>query len=253
MRELDVVFLHGWGMNQGIWHDFIKLFKQYNTGNVKAIDLPGFGDNSNVSLKAYTVAQISSWLSAQLTKNTLLVGWSMGGLIAQHLINSRHPLVVGHVQIASTPKFEQSVDWPGIKPQVLQSFLQQLTDDRNALLRRFITLQSLGVTGSKSLVKSMLANVSNYPQSSEYVLQQSLAFLTNTDLRASLNIPNSLPTLRIYGVLDALVPKSVIPQIQKLDPSSQTEIISKASHAPFVSHPEHCFQLIDSFIKNNFK
>ena len=55
----------------------------------------------------------------------------------------------------------------------------------------------------------------------------------------------TVPHLRIYGYLDGIVPRKVVPLLDSLWPESESQIIAKAAHAPFISHPtEFCSALI---------
>ena len=55
----------------------------------------------------------------------------------------------------------------------------------------------------------------------------------------------SMPFLRLYGYLDGLVPRKVVPMLDKLWPHSESYIFAKAAHAPFISHPvEFCHLLV---------
>ena len=54
-----------------------------------------------------------------------------------------------------------------------------------------------------------------------------------------------MPFLRLYGYLDGLVPRKVVPMLDKLWPHSESYIFAKAAHAPFISHPvEFCHLLV---------
>ncbi len=68
--------------------------------------------------------------------------------------------------------------------------------------------------------------------------------LKQRDLRQPLqNVP--MPFLRLYGYLDGLVPRKVVPMLDKLWPHSESYIFAKAAHAPFISHPvEFCHLLV---------
>ena len=57
-----------------------------------------------------------------------------------------------------------------------------------------------------------------------------------------------LPWLRIYGRLDSLVPKAAIPLLDERYPASRSLVLEKASHAPFISHPEPFITLLRQFI-----
>jgi len=257
-ESTDLVFLHGWGMNQGIWQPFSKRLQQAINDSahlshikVSAIDLPGYGLEHNASLNDYSIESVSAWLATKLSKPSIVVGWSMGGLIAQYLASNQHPAVIGHIQIASSPCFVEQADWPGIKPNVLAIFAKQLKIDHEVLLKRFLALQNMGLNKPKFSVNTMLSLITQYPKSSQSALEKSLALLQSTDLRASLaNI--EVPCLRIYGRLDGLVPTKAAGKIKALSVNSQSVVIEHASHAPFLSHPESCLNAILPFLEQKF-
>lgn len=248
------MFLHGWGMNQGIWESF---FEHCRTGMPKgvtlhALDLPGCGNNTNSNIESGDIDNISQGISSKLSPNSVLVGWSMGGLVAQTIADLGNHNLIAHVQIASSPKFLQSDNWLGIKPEVLDMFAQQLRNDHIALLKRFLGIQCMGLNKPKVMIKRMLDGICKYPLSSPDNLAKSLQVLRETDLRPNKGPSKSepLPCLRIYGALDSLVPKRVIPKIEALYPTSEFCVLPKASHAPFLSHPEETWQALLHFIKS---
>lgn len=71
--------------------------------------------------------------------------------------------------------------------------------------------------------------------------------LRHDDLRSALD-GLTLPFLRIYGALDGLVPRRIAPQLDARWPHSQSVVIAKAAHAPFISHPEAFCQQVQQFI-----
>ena len=76
------------------------------------------------------------------------------------------------------------------------------------------------------------------------VLNGGLELLKTVDLREPMTAL-AVPHLRIYGYLDGLVPRKVVPLLDELWPESQSLTIAKAAHAPFISHPsEFCSALI---------
>jgi pimeloyl-[acyl-carrier protein] methyl ester esterase len=224
---------------------------------LKAIDLPGYGKHTNNDICAYTIKAIAKAIAQQLSPNTILVGWSMGGLVAQQIVNSKDRNVLAHIQIASTPKFVQTESWQGIKPEILTMFSKQLQTNHNALLKRFLGIQCLGLQKPKEQARAMFNAICEYPLSSAATLSKSLKLLKNTDLRPASTSSISekapcfeVPCLRIYGGLDTLVSSHAISEIQSLYPKDQNIVIPKASHAPFLSHPKETFEAIDVFIKS---
>lgn len=256
MHSLHLVFIHGWGMNQGIWQAFIESCTQKwgEELTYDAIDLPGFGTKHDVDLPRYEIDSLADYVKQVLRPNSVLVGWSMGGLIAQRLANIAEPKVIAQIHIASTPKFLQSNDWFGIRKEVLQQFNQQLNADHLQVLKRFLSIQCIGLTKPKEHMKAMLDAICAFPLSNSETLVKSLQLLSDTDLRPSSNfhLNNSVPTLRIFGGLDSLIPSKAIPAIEALYPNDHTAVIPKASHAAFLSHPASCIEHIDDFLKSYF-
>lgn len=78
-------------------------------------------------------------------------------------------------------------------------------------------------------------------------LEAGLGLLAEVDLRDELT-PLSLPWLRVYGRLDSLVPKASIPLLDERYPSSRSVVLEKASHAPFISHPQQFIEIIEHFV-----
>ena len=72
---------------------------------------------------------------------------------------------------------------------------------------------------------------------SSEVLNGGLEILKTADLRQSL-LELSVPFLRMYGRLDGLVPRKIIPLLDALWPASESVMFDKAAHAPFISHPQ---------------
>jgi len=75
-----LVLLHGWGSSSKIWQPLIpKLAK---ASNVWCVDLPGHGENHDIDWDG-TADQGVELLANALPKKCVLVGWSLGGLLAQ--------------------------------------------------------------------------------------------------------------------------------------------------------------------------
>lgn len=255
-QPITLVFLHGWGMNKMVWQPLLSKHDFSHSGKVESLqlDLPGFGYNQFVvEPDSYSLDSLSSHIEKQLPDNSIIVGWSLAGLIAQTLVNKLSAKVIGQVQVCSTPKFTQTEDWPGIKPIVLQQFAKQLKQDHKALLKRFLAIQCMGLDNAKSVYKEMYEALTQHPLSNEEALTQSLALLSSTDLRGRL-VTGSIntPSLRIFGGLDSLVPKKALPLIQQIYRNDEFYLIDKASHAPFISHPDNFASILNTFTFNNF-
>ena len=150
--------------------------------------------------------------------------------------------------IASTPKFVANDSWPGIQPQVLASFSKQLATDHSALIEKFMAIQAMGSATAKQDIKQIKQWVLAAPAPDFTALSAGLDMLLNVDLRD--NFANLAVTTRlILGKLDSLVPAKVIPQLQALNTKIAVHQVAKASHAPFVSHPDDFIEWLSDLVK----
>lgn len=232
----DVVMLHGWGVNSAVFTPLQGALAKYR---VHFVDLPGFGHSPAVN------GDIHDWLNAILDavpEQAIWTGWSLGGLVAT-LAAIHHPQRVSALcTIASSPCFMAGEDWPGIPEKVLSQFAQQLTQDLDKTIERFLAIQAMGSETAKGDIKLLRELVLAKPQAQQIALAQGLAMLERVDLRAELSQINQ-PWLRVWGRLDGLVPRRMIKAMPQL-PQSQDLLLHKASHAPFISHQQ---EFLDGF------
>ena len=247
-EQIDIVLIHGWGMNQGIWSQFAGLLSQRVNSIVHCMDLPGYGTQFDSVPPSYDLQSVVDTVHAQLPKRCIVLGWSLGGLITQALVAKADSKVVAHIQLCSSPKFVEDAAWPGIKPAVLKMFAKQLTQNHESVLTRFLAIQCMGLDSPNQTVKTMLGMLKAHPLSSPSVLNSSLELLSSVDLREQVKRFDTIPCLRIFGRLDSLVPAKVVTQIQVLNPSCEVHIMPKASHAPFISHESDTLALLADFI-----
>jgi len=260
-----LVFIHGWGLNSGVWQPLVeKLSSHYQ---VITIDLPGFGLNTDNSIESYTLANVSSKIAEAINTPAVYIGWSLGGLVATHLALNHSEKVQGLITVASSPCFEEIIvkekifneklndatlgTWPGIKPNVLQLFHQQLGDNIKKTLDGFLKIQAMGSPHIREDIKQLRDLIMAYPLPSKETLDKSLRLLSSEDLRYQLN-QIKIPFLRLYGKLDSLVPKAAITHINQLSPNSDYIIFEKASHAPFISHFDEFFLQLKQWLELHF-
>ncbi|MCF2950295.1 pimeloyl-ACP methyl ester esterase BioH [Paraglaciecola aquimarina] len=228
-----LVFLHGWGVNSGVWSSLVPLLEKDYT--ITCIDLPGFGQNHDQLPSVYDLDNIGKCVADVLPEKCRLIGWSLGGLVAQQIALTCPEKLQQLVLICSSPKFSKSQDWPGIQPQVLEAFTQQLKHDFSKTLERFLAIQAMGSNTARQDVKTMKQAIEAYPQPSVIALEHGLNLLHDCDLRAEL--ANLLvPCHGFLGRLDSLVPAEIGASLERFSSRITTQTLSKASHAPFISH-----------------
>lgn len=235
-----LVMLHGWAMHTGIWREFAQQLGQHC--QVICLDLPGHG-RSEV-LEHFTLEQISSALLAAIpVPHFSLLGWSLGGTIAMDMLNRCPERVKKLIVLAGNPLFVQSDDWPGVKPEVLDGFAEQLNRDVALTLVRFLALQVNGLAHGKALLQTLKHAMLECSPPSTETLQAGLEILKQSDLREVL-IRNQCPISLIQGDRDTLIPQASAHRLRQLNPAIDVHLLDKAGHVPFLSHPQPLANLI---------
>jgi pimeloyl-[acyl-carrier protein] methyl ester esterase len=240
----DLVLLHGWGMNSGAFNHWLPYLE--SECRVTMIDLPGFGMNHDICIDSYGLHDMATLIERFVPQGAILIGWSLGGLIAQQIAIQHKSLLSGLVTIASSPCFPQQCGWAGVRPELLRTFQEQLALSYNKTLDRFLAIQAMGCKDQRTQVKQLKKAISAYPNPKQSALKKGLEILEFADIRQSIG-KITVPTLRIYGKRDTLVPIRAVDDIHHLHPQSDCVILSDAAHAPFISEPDKTTQLLLQF------
>ncbi|WP_025244055.1 pimeloyl-ACP methyl ester esterase BioH [Candidatus Sodalis pierantonius] len=219
--DRDLVLLHGWGLNAGVWSCIIPRLAPHF--RLHLVDLPGYGRSRGYG--ALTLEQMAEEMASRVPAGALWLGWSLGGLVAYR----RPQAVAGLITVASSPRFCADGYWPGIRPEVLEGFAQELRSDFTRTVSRFLGLQTLGTESARQDARWLKSVVLAQPTPETEVLAGGLALL------------------RLYGYLGGLVPRKVVPLVDEFSPASQSIVFAGAAHAPFISHPALFCQALCDF------
>jgi pimeloyl-[acyl-carrier protein] methyl ester esterase len=244
--QKNIMLLHGWGMNRAVWQLVQEALSSDPALHVQALNLPGFGGASWHS-ESYELHEVSDRLAEQIPNNSVLVAWSMAGLLAIDIATRHRDKVAKLVFVGSSPFFVQQANWSGIKPEVLEQFMLSLMSSPAKTVERFLAIQAMGSEHAKEDIKRLKSWLSEEPAPSAVALSGGLRLLNECDLRADFSAL-TIPMHGIFGRLDALVPVKVVESLQELNPNFCPEILPKASHAPFISHREEFVTLLKSML-----
>lgn len=239
--DRDLVLLHGWGLNAEVWQSIVPRLSAHF--RLHLVDLPGYGRSQ--PFPPLSLAQMAQQIAPQLPAQAIVLGWSLGGLVASQLALTLPDRITALISVASSPCFAAGDGWPGIKPDTLLRFQQDLSTDFQRTVERFLALQTLGTSSARQDARQLKEVVLSQPVPEVAVLDAGLAILRDVDLRPALADLRQ-PHLRLYGALDGLVPRAIAPLLDEAWPQSRSQVIEKAAHAPFISHPEiFCQQIIE--------
>lgn len=245
---LDVVLLHGWGMHGAYWQGIVAELEQ--AYRLHCIDLPGHGRSEYAGEQSLDefVCRVHETIVSLTTEPVYLIGWSLGGLIAQGLTLAYPDSIKRLVLIASSPSFVQRPDWTTATPEtVLAGFARDLIEDYKPTLNRFLALQVRGSAQQQQGLRQLKAQLFSRGEPEPRALKAGLSLLQEADLRHAVPAIEQ-PVLLLGGERDTLVPQGALSGMAALLPNAAVHIVKGAGHAPFLSHPLEMVKLIQAFM-----
>ena len=241
-----LLFVHGIGGNRTNWQEQMEFFAPRYT--VVAVDVRGWGLSEDYEgpLDFDDVTDdLVRILSNIGTKSCHLVGLSMGGLIAQHVL-WRHPEIVLSAVFADTsagPGEEHDARW-----------IEEFRRLRKAPLLEGKTPADIAPHVAKSLA------VPGAPESSFLRLQASIAALHKESYLKALDYVSNykakldhasvrVPVHVIVGELDALTPLSQARSLARRFRNCRVDVVPGAGHLSNMDNPKGFNQLLDVFLR----
>jgi pimeloyl-ACP methyl ester carboxylesterase len=236
-----MVFAHGAAEDGRVWQRQLAVLADEFT--VVAWDEPGAGRSSDVPL-GFTLADYADCLAALIESIGLgpahVAGFSWGGTLVLELYR-RHP-----ERVASLILVDTYAGWKGSLPA-------EEVRSRDVAVRALLAADPFDPTlpglfagepaaEAVALVQAMAADVR--PES----MRLTLPLMVEADLRDVLHTI-AVPTLLVWGELDARSPTSVARSFQRAIPSAQLVVIPGAGHASHLERPEEFDDAIRRFCR----
>jgi pimeloyl-[acyl-carrier protein] methyl ester esterase len=241
----DLVLVHGWGLNGGIWDTLAPLLAP--DFRVTRVDLPGHG--RSVWQADEGLDGLARAVLEHVPERAAWLGWSLGGLVAARAALIAPERVERLVMVAATPSFVRRPDWSrAMAPEVLEAFADDLRRDYRRTLQRFLALQVHGSDAADVVLRELRARLLQHGQPSPEALWAGLEILRTTDLRARL-ADIACPVLFLMGARDTLVPAVAAERAAARLPNARVEVITGAGHAPFLAAPAIVAERVENFLR----
>jgi pimeloyl-[acyl-carrier protein] methyl ester esterase len=249
-RGRPLILLHGWAMHSGVWLPLLpRLVDRYR---VHCVDLPGHGHSAAVA--PYDVGALAGAVAAAVCAlpdvggtAPVVLGWSLGGLVALEWTRAQPDSVRALALTAASPCFVQRPDWPhAMSPVTLAQFGDEFAASYRRTLLRFLTLQVQGSEDGRAALASLRTHLFDRGEPEPETLRDALSLLATTDVRGA--IPSiAIPALVIGGDRDTLVPSDALRWLAAALPRATLALMPGAAHAPFLSHPHAFVAALDRF------
>ncbi|MEW6445277.1 MAG: alpha/beta fold hydrolase [Pseudomonadota bacterium] len=241
---LPVVWLHGWGMGSAVW----GATPGWCGHGAAMLDLPGHGEQP---WDEGLGDDLERWARALLDRapaRAVWVGWSLGGLLAMAAARLAPERVAGLTLLAASPRFvAPDAGGCGMASELFRQFKSGLEHDLQGTLRRFIALQTLGVSDARGVRLRLQSALDAMPTPDLRALRAGLSLLEHGDMLAELSLIRS-PVRILLGGRDRLVPPCVAGRYARALPSAGIEILPEAGHLPFIHEPAALRRALDHVV-----
>jgi pimeloyl-ACP methyl ester carboxylesterase len=240
-RGRPVVFLHGWLGSWRYWFPTMEVVSEHF--RTYSFDFFGFGDSrlkrTQESIQNYS-DQVIRFLDALGIERVMLVGHSMGGMVAlKTAIN--HPDRIMRVATVGAPIDGDSLSWLlklTDRPLLADIFASQPWFRR--LLFRFF----LGSTTDPAISEVIDDSV----KSSALTMRRAISSMWRTDLRPEL--PRlRVPTLIVHGGRDDIVRPNQVDLFNNIA-TAEVAIMPSSRHFPFLDESELFNDMLIRFLKS---
>ncbi len=242
----DLVLLHGWALHGGMWGPWLDELALH--AHLHLVDLPGHG-HSPWAPGLAGLADLARAVGHIVPQGAVLVGWSLGGMIALELARQHPRRVSALVLLATTPRFVAGGDWPhGMDTTVLDEFARGLGEDHRGTVQNFLALQARGDERALDTLRLLRRNLDAHGPPDPRALDAGLGILRTVDLRGML--PGiELPALVIAGQRDRLTPAAAGRALASMLPNARFVEIAHGGHAPFLSHGRQVLDQVLGFLR----
>ncbi|MFT6102443.1 MAG: pimeloyl-ACP methyl ester esterase [Granulosicoccus sp.] len=248
------MLLNGWGVSAHAWQSIIPFLQQWS--DVVVIDVVYESDVDVLCEKLSETLYENP--DQDLSKPCILMGWSLGGMLATRIAAMYPQSVSGLITLASNAQFVASDDWPtAMAEEVFAGFHQSYKDNAEKALQRFSNLVVQGDLHrreQKRYLQSLLTakqTAPKIPAPQVPTLQQLTHYLSGLELLRDINNQTALqkincPALHCFGENDALLPVQAVEKIKNLNGYHQCEVIGQAGHL-LHAPPERLELLLNHF------
>lgn len=223
---MKLLFIHGAGGTNSKWRKIEKLLAG---DNYEAVNLPGHGENEYNMITS--IQDYVSYLGEYVQEDTIVVGHSMGGLIALELA-ARNNKVKGIVLAASFYQLP-----------VHEKLLEKLSGGE---FPPSLFYASYSKEADPKLIEEEKKELALVPVGVSYAdFRATNTYKEGEETLASLNIP----ICAILGEQDRLLPPGAAESLKKVRGDMKISIINGSGHYVMVEKPVEFVEKLQKFVR----
>ncbi|MGH1537839.1 MAG: alpha/beta fold hydrolase [Gammaproteobacteria bacterium] len=245
-----LVLLHGWGSSSKIWQLCIPYLSE--AMQILCVDLPGHGKSHAIKWDG-SVDQALALLLEILPAQCSIIGWSLGGLLAQLYAQHNPQRVQNLMLIASTPKFTATRDWPNAMPvNTFAKFVKQYDESPETTVKQFHALQALHGASPKQIMHALQQAATDIQAQRPEKIRWGLSWLEEIDLRHAC-LAEKLPVYLLQGENDQVSSMQAAVDTAEIWDQLNLSKVSSAGHLPFISHQNQFIEQVKTMLASTGK
>jgi pimeloyl-ACP methyl ester esterase len=240
-----VLLIHGWTCNRTFWERQVQAFRDRHT--VVTVDLRGHGESSRPRT-GYTIpamaADLEHLVRALNVPRIAVVGWSMGGMVAQELAFRLGDRLSALALVCTTPgALTEPKNPSGVDPEALKAMQRQVAEDARTFCRD-LAVRCFKLGAASPLAAWAAGQTQKTPP---HVVSAALEAISGFDSRKRLKDVHA-PTAILHGRHDTLLPLSGGESLHKAIKGSTLTIFDDSAHAPFLEEPDKFNQALSALL-----
>lgn len=242
MASGTIVLLHGVGLDRTLWDGVAARLRSElgDDWSVLALDLPGHGAREPVPL-GVTLTDLAQVLEPEIPPGSVLVGFSLGALVAQHLARFRPELVRALVSVSSVCRRTDAERTAVL--QRLAAAERDLAASADASVHRWFDGTDVDPAVVRRTREVLLAND---PDS----FRRCYRVFATADAEIGPELGRiTVPSLAVTGELDAGSTPQMSRRLAAAQPDCRVVVVPDARHMLPVQKPDEFLSALTTFIR----